>query len=772
MTRRARFEVTLAIAAAFLLAAGPAFSGFGKVGGGIEFTYDNPSAGSVHLAGNFNNWNMNADPMVMDESGIWRTVVDLGPGTYEYKFVVNGSEWIADPDNPVVVGAYGNSELVVDEDGEPVFAARAAPISNTPVSSRVKLEGWYRASYNGRSDVPSDPRWRLSRPEHEVYLSVRPTITSNVSGDVTLRMFTGEGEIKEVEAQIYSGHGTLTGGPFSVTAFYNEEILQWDDPLETVGHRDLVFAVPGSLRRSLPGRPTYLGMTRLAGTVGDDDLPFGRGAQGIILSADLPGELTLDATWSNVHDAHYLLDPEIYDDTDTDLLAARVKLPTAGPTTLGATYTAVMDAWWLNFNIEQNEFAAVSDTIGVSPELETYINGPDSESDWFELATSERVIGLDVAWPVMPGILDVRGEVAHYSYDSRWDVANKVRVEGQEDYSNGEINVPIGDMDGVFMKGILEGTPLGPLNLHFEATRFSTDGMDAVHDTSGVVAEAFISPDGRTRLAPPFLPAPYAGFVSESPIFAFVEAGFEGSPLVLFTFDPRPEYSTWQTEFDADLRFGIFDLGFELDADLFDGEFDPDLQPGKRLDFEGSEIRVAGRARADLRDERLWGELELESTAYDATFGNGLLVTFEAPDVLELTVRGEVGLAWEDWSVLGDLRMVSYSGATRGTAVAVEDTVTGEISIETEYEYRNRSESYFTPYLALVYRPRPTIELRASLGISPTDYVDAPFEGRAIGRDRWRADYLWDHADHDLLDAEEALADAWRTIGVMGVLKF
>ncbi len=79
MTRRASLEITLAIAAAFLLGAVPAFSGFGKVDGGIEFTYDDPSAGSIHVAGDFNNWNMNAAPLAMDDDGIWRTVIDLAP---------------------------------------------------------------------------------------------------------------------------------------------------------------------------------------------------------------------------------------------------------------------------------------------------------------------------------------------------------------------------------------------------------------------------------------------------------------------------------------------------------------------------------------------------------------------------------------------------------------------------------------------------------------------------------------------------------------------
>ena len=55
--------IAAAVAVLALLVAGSALAGLSKVDGGIEFTYDDPSAGSVSLAGDFNNWNMNADPL-------------------------------------------------------------------------------------------------------------------------------------------------------------------------------------------------------------------------------------------------------------------------------------------------------------------------------------------------------------------------------------------------------------------------------------------------------------------------------------------------------------------------------------------------------------------------------------------------------------------------------------------------------------------------------------------------------------------------------------
>jgi len=268
---------TVLVLAAGLLIASPALAGISKVSGGIEFTYEDPSAGSVSLAGDFNNWNMNAEPLTQGDDGVWRVVVALDPGTYEYKFVVNGSEWIADPENPVVVGDYGNSGLTIDDDGEPVASAAASAISNTPANSRVMLNGWYRATYDTQSDVPSDPRWRLNRPAHELYLQVNPTVTSVASGSATVYMSTGTGDYKEISLDLYSGWATLEGGPFDVTGFYNEEILQFDNPLETVGHMDLY------------------------GTIAEEHIPFGRGAQGIMLDTGF-WDVTATAAYTNIYD--------------------------------------------------------------------------------------------------------------------------------------------------------------------------------------------------------------------------------------------------------------------------------------------------------------------------------------------------------------------------------------------------------------------------------------------------------------------------------------
>lgn len=57
-----------------------------------------PDAKIVSVAGSFNNWDATKNLMTRDGDG-WICRVDLSPGKYEYKFVVDG-EWIIDPENP------------------------------------------------------------------------------------------------------------------------------------------------------------------------------------------------------------------------------------------------------------------------------------------------------------------------------------------------------------------------------------------------------------------------------------------------------------------------------------------------------------------------------------------------------------------------------------------------------------------------------------------------------------------------------------------------
>jgi hypothetical protein len=57
-----------------------------------------PQASSVHLTGDFVSWS--PDGIALEDprgTGVWTADVALPPGVYQYTFVVNGTDWTADP---------------------------------------------------------------------------------------------------------------------------------------------------------------------------------------------------------------------------------------------------------------------------------------------------------------------------------------------------------------------------------------------------------------------------------------------------------------------------------------------------------------------------------------------------------------------------------------------------------------------------------------------------------------------------------------------------
>lgn len=65
------------------------------------------TASSVWLTGTFVHWA--GDPasgaiaLSLDGDGVWTGSYQFQPGAHQYKFIVDGSEWILDPANPDVV---------------------------------------------------------------------------------------------------------------------------------------------------------------------------------------------------------------------------------------------------------------------------------------------------------------------------------------------------------------------------------------------------------------------------------------------------------------------------------------------------------------------------------------------------------------------------------------------------------------------------------------------------------------------------------------------
>lgn len=61
-----------------------------------EFRFYAPQAKRVSVAGTFNSWDTKTLSAKKDSKGNWTAKVNLKPGRYEYKYLVDGS-WLNDP---------------------------------------------------------------------------------------------------------------------------------------------------------------------------------------------------------------------------------------------------------------------------------------------------------------------------------------------------------------------------------------------------------------------------------------------------------------------------------------------------------------------------------------------------------------------------------------------------------------------------------------------------------------------------------------------------
>ncbi len=83
-------------------------------GKGVRFAHPGDGASRVFVAGDFNGWSATRTPLRFDERlGAHETVVELAPGRYRYRLVIDG-RWTADPHNQhKLVNDYGEFNSVV-----------------------------------------------------------------------------------------------------------------------------------------------------------------------------------------------------------------------------------------------------------------------------------------------------------------------------------------------------------------------------------------------------------------------------------------------------------------------------------------------------------------------------------------------------------------------------------------------------------------------------------------------------------------------------------
>lgn len=76
------------------------------------FSITAPGAMTVMLMGDFTSWQEKPISLTHQAGGVWTTEVELPPGTYHYRFLVDG-QWRDDPECTLrVTNAYGTENSV------------------------------------------------------------------------------------------------------------------------------------------------------------------------------------------------------------------------------------------------------------------------------------------------------------------------------------------------------------------------------------------------------------------------------------------------------------------------------------------------------------------------------------------------------------------------------------------------------------------------------------------------------------------------------------
>ena len=455
-------RILLLLLAACLLPAGFAWSAVETVDGGIRFTYYDPDAGNVFLAGSFNGWNATATPMTRDDDGYWRVTMRLDPGKHDYKFVVDGA-WITDFENPASASdGYGgtNSVVEVSAAGEIVTSGETAarPVSNTPLSPKVYIGGRYLTRSLTEKDVEEDSRWRMQRPSQNVDFNFLVTISDIVRGYTRLRI-DSELEIQQpnnISATLDEAHIDVDPAAFHLRGYYNEEAIRTKDPFELYGDADL------------------------PGTIFDDHLAIGKGTAGALFSIERRGVL-FDAFAANVHDYDIYNDPGLFDNTGTDLYGARLsrrwRLLDAG-----LDFFAERNVWWLNFT----ELIGQTPSNTGIPALDDYIDRTGDPSDWFEFDDKTWLSGVDLSLDLADGGILPQFEALFGKQTQGFVTSNRSGI----DLDNSPIDVTTYDRDMLLLHGSVKSTIVENLLVNIEHTRHEQDGAGG----------------GESYLSPAFLP--------------------------------------------------------------------------------------------------------------------------------------------------------------------------------------------------------------------------------------------------------------------------
>jgi hypothetical protein len=157
----------------------------------FELPTGGESWASVHVAGSFNAWASTPAAggwaLVYDEGAdLWRGEFSFDPGTYQYKFVVDGATWLPDPGNPDgAPDGFGGENSVLVHTCPPGQAEPFSPSALLPAESRPEGFAFANNAAAGLvTAVHADAYLRAAERVAEVALAHRDGWLQCEPGDV------------------------------------------------------------------------------------------------------------------------------------------------------------------------------------------------------------------------------------------------------------------------------------------------------------------------------------------------------------------------------------------------------------------------------------------------------------------------------------------------------------------------------------------------------------------------------------------------------------
>lgn len=240
--------------------------------GQVVFTLEMEEAGRVNVAGNFNDWSADRLSAKRDELGAWSCSISLQPGAYEYKFVINGKEWIP--------GENIRFEVVKSPDGWSIRGGegvhqRVKKRSNLRINERVFIKGLYTFLLTESLSMPGGrAASRLYMNRHIVELYPEFYINDNVRLEAGLGLDSDKAPFFYMER----GRLDLVAGGTVLTLYSHWRAFPFQDPLGSLDQVNYYYSFYPVFSRPI-----------LLYNEPDESRSLGQNSRGFLFQADLSG---------------------------------------------------------------------------------------------------------------------------------------------------------------------------------------------------------------------------------------------------------------------------------------------------------------------------------------------------------------------------------------------------------------------------------------------------------------------------------------------------